>query len=53
MFAVFQISPTDGPPEGGTEVTIEGFNFGIQSDVAVTVAGMQCNNVTFMDRRCV
>lgn len=53
MFAVFQISPTDGPPKGGTEVTIEGFNFGIKSDVTVTVAGVQCENVTFVGRRYV
>nr|XP_034305137.1 plexin-B2 isoform X1 [Crassostrea gigas] len=48
---VTKISPTDGPPEGGTEVTIEGFNFGIKSDVTVTIAGVQCENVTFVGRR--
>lgn len=53
MFALFQISPTDGPPEGGTEVTIEGFNFGIKSDVTVTIAGVQCKNVAFVDRKYV
>uniref|UniRef100_A0A8W8LTF4 Sema domain-containing protein n=1 Tax=Magallana gigas TaxID=29159 RepID=A0A8W8LTF4_MAGGI len=52
---VTKISPTDGPPEGGTEVTIEGFNFGIKSDVTVTIAGVQCKNVAFVDRkmRCI
>lgn len=48
---ILQISPTDGPPEGGTVVTLEGFNFGVQSIVTVTVAGVPCNTVTFMDRK--
>ncbi|XP_065937958.1 plexin A3 [Magallana gigas] len=48
---VTKISPTDGPSEGGTVVTLEGFNFGVQSIVAVTIAGVPCNNVTFMDRK--
>nr|XP_034305133.1 plexin-B2 [Crassostrea gigas] len=48
---VTKISPTDGPPEGGTVVTIEGFNFGVQSIETATVAGLPCNNVTFMDRK--
>ncbi|XP_052678387.1 plexin-A2-like, partial [Crassostrea angulata] len=48
---VTKISPKDGPPEGGTVVTIEGFNFGIQSFVTVTVAGVPCNNATFIGRR--
>lgn len=48
---VTKISPTDGPPKGGTEVTIEGFNFGIKSDATVTIAGVQCENVTFVERR--
>nr|XP_034305328.1 plexin-2 [Crassostrea gigas] len=48
---VTQISPKDGPPEGGTVVTIEGFNFGIQSFVTVTVAGVPCNHATFIGRR--
>lgn len=48
---VTKISPTDGPPEGGTVVVIEGFNFGVQSNMTVTVAAVPCNNVTFMDRK--
>uniref|UniRef100_K1R650 Plexin-B2 n=1 Tax=Magallana gigas TaxID=29159 RepID=K1R650_MAGGI len=48
---VTKISPKDGPPEGGTVVTIEGFNFGIQSFVTVTVAGVPCNHATFIGRK--
>lgn len=48
---LLQISPTDGPPEGGTVLTIEGYIFGIHSDVTVTVAGVPCNTVTLMGQR--
>lgn len=42
-----QISPLTGPREGGTRVTIEGENLGLQvKEIAyVQVAGVRCSSV--------
>ncbi|KAK3602018.1 hypothetical protein CHS0354_038890 [Potamilus streckersoni] len=47
------VEPSDGPIGGGTVITIEGKNFGIAANEIdnITVAGIKCQNITFVDIR--
>ena len=39
----FQFSPTSGPIEGGTKITVSGYNLGKQpSDIAVNIGSLLC-----------
>ncbi|GBO17140.1 hypothetical protein AVEN_205018-1 [Araneus ventricosus] len=46
---IYKVSPTSGPTEGGTLLTIWGDNFGsahsgeLQSNISISVAGMPCH----------
>nr|XP_042717338.1 plexin-A3 [Chrysemys picta bellii] len=43
---ITQVVPVAGPKEGGTRVTVEGENLGLQfHEVAVRVAGVRCNSL--------
>ena len=40
---LFDVSPSRGGTEGGTRVTLSGFNFGTDiNDVSVTIHGVEC-----------